>query len=1156
YNGSTTRPLAPGNYTVQVTSTDPNYVGTSTLNYAISTPPAPTAALSASSTGGPVPLTVTFTGSETGYVDSRSLSTGDGGSLGSANGGSHTYTSAGLYTATYTVTGPGGTATAQVVIDVAGPPAPAAIAGASAEEDQPLVLNLSGVDSQVGTWSVGGGDDNLIAATAVAGDQITFLPKADQSGSTTVQITRTNDVGLTAVQDVVLTWTPIDDLPVIAGLPTSFNTTEDAALQFAVGSYISDKDTDVSTFQWSIEGYKPELVASASVSGSEFVLTPVPDASGQTDALIKVVDPASGAALEQAVSLEWTAVNDPPQTPVIGKPSDGQVEVPLSAVLSWSVVDVDGDALSYDVFFGPEGSAVQVAAGQAASSYSAVGMQPGTAYSWRVVVRDPSGESAEASARFTTEVDRVPPRISGLTATAVDLGARIVWSTDEAARFELSYAGESTEANPLPDVGQVSDAALLKNFEVALPQLQGATWYDFSVVVIDREGNASEPVSGRFRTLAAPDVDPPVIQPGSVQVNGIVEDGAWVRWETDELSTSAVSYAAVGGPVAKVAQENSATGGLVESTVLTRSHAVQLSGLSADTSKNVSIGADAAFRTAAGADLVPPQFMLAPGAQAQVEQAEIAFAADEVVTAEIRYDVDDSPEDGRVILSTVASEYHVVALDALEPATAYSFQVAITDLGGNTTQSSVRTFETRAAPDVTPPLAEGWRVVPSSERAMLEFVFDEPVVATVAWWPVEDPDNISFVDLTELAPRHGISMGNLQASTVFAYEIDAVDMAGNSAALIADQFETEAAPDIAPPIVLNALVDAQRLENVALRVDLDEAALLQVDLTLTSIPEEAETSAEVGSSRRLVGADVQESHRVALTSLVPGAAYGVSFTATDPYGNAQEGALAFNAPLRPDTEPPQLLSLPVALNVSEGGARIGVGYNEDVQLSVRYYPTEDPSLAETRSFSQPQREHAFELNGLASGTAYTIDLEARDGADLTNASALNVITLIEADIDPPVFTKLPWVENADLTSVRLGMELDEPVVAQLTMTNVEDETEKHRLSVVDRAKGHVLEMTGLISGAAYAYAVLVKDANGNETVHSGQVSTVKEVLPPSIVEGPTRQRITEDRVWIFFKTNVPTRAEISYYPEDTPADVQVEKPSGRGKAHVVQLTNL
>ena len=106
--------------------------------------------------------------------------------------------------------------------------------------------------------------------------------------------------------------------------------------------------------------------------------------------------------------------------------------------------------------------------------------------------------------------------------------------------------------------------------------------------------------------------------------------------------------------------------------------------------------------------------------------------------------------------------------------------------------------------------------------------------------------------------------------------------------------------------------------------------------------------------------------------------------------------------------------------MSEGGARIGVAYNEDVQLSVRYYPTEDPSLAETRSFSQPQREHAFELEWIAEGIIYTIDLEARDGADLTNASALSLVTLVEADVDPPVFTKLPWVENADLDERALG----------------------------------------------------------------------------------------------------------------------------------------
>ena len=108
-------------------------------------------------------------------------------------------------------------------------------------------------------------------------------------------------------------------------------------------------------------------------------------------------------------------------------------------------------------------------------------------------------------------------------------------------------------------------------------------------------------------------------------------------------------------------------------------------------------------------------------------------------------------------------------------------------------------------------------------------------------------------------------MGNLKASTVFAYEINAIDMAGNKANLITDQFETEAAPDIEPPIVLNALVDAQRLESVALRVDLDEVALLQVDLTLIQIPEGTEASAQIGSSRRLVSA----THRKAIVLRSP-----------------------------------------------------------------------------------------------------------------------------------------------------------------------------------------------------------------------------------------------------------------------------------------------
>ena len=37
---------------------------------------------------------------------------------------------------------------------------------------------------------------------------------------------------------------------------------------------------------------------------------------------------------------------------------------------------------------------------------------------------------------------------------------------------------------------------------------------------------------------------------------------------------------------------------------------------------------------------------------------------------------------------------------------------------------------------------------------------------------------------------------------------------------------------------------------------------------------------------------------------------------------------------------------------------------------------------------------------------------------------------------------------------------------------------------------------------------------------------------------------------------MPARAEISYFQDETPEDVQIEKTSNRDKQHVVQLTNL
>ena len=233
-------------------------------------------------------------------------------------------------------------------------------------------------------------------------------------------------------------------------------------------------------------------------------------------------------------------------------------------------------------------------------------------------------------------------------------------------------------------------------------------------------------------------------------------------------------------------------------------------------------------------------------------------------------------------------------------------------------------------------------MVPSAERALLDFAFDEAVTARVSWWPLADARKVFFSDIAGADQRHKLTLGNLEAATDYAYEVVAADEAGNASTPIADRFTTQAAPDTLPPVILKALVNAKRLESTVLLVDLNEVATLKGGLTLKSLPPKVEAGGATVGTRRSVGqASLLEKHRIPLTKLVPGAVYSVDFAVADPYGNISAGLVEFKAPLRPDTEPPQLTRLPGVLSVSEAGARLGVAYNEEVQLNVRYFPVAD-----------------------------------------------------------------------------------------------------------------------------------------------------------------------------------------------------------------------
>ncbi|MDX9856686.1 MAG: PKD domain-containing protein [candidate division Zixibacteria bacterium] len=154
-------------------------------------PPAPVANFSGSPTTGTAPLTVNFTDLSTGSITSWSWTFGDGGTS-SAQNPSHQYTSAGTYSVTLTVTGPGGsdgeTKTDYITVNPCVAPV-ANFSGSPTSGTAPLTVNFTDLSTNSPTgWSWTFGDGGTSSAQNPAH---TYTA----AGTYTVSLTASNTCG-------------------------------------------------------------------------------------------------------------------------------------------------------------------------------------------------------------------------------------------------------------------------------------------------------------------------------------------------------------------------------------------------------------------------------------------------------------------------------------------------------------------------------------------------------------------------------------------------------------------------------------------------------------------------------------------------------------------------------------------------------------------------------------------------------------------------------------------------------------------------------------------------------------------------------------------------------------------------------------------------
>jgi len=101
-------------------------------------------------------------------------------------------------------------------------------------------------------------------------------------------------------------------------------------------------------------------------------------------------------ALNQIIegSVQWFRIAQSPGSPYAPTPIDGAIDVnPSGAVLTWKVPNPEGNALTFDVYFGANASPSLVVSGISLLTYSLPLLLNSKTYYWKIVVKDNKGNT-------------------------------------------------------------------------------------------------------------------------------------------------------------------------------------------------------------------------------------------------------------------------------------------------------------------------------------------------------------------------------------------------------------------------------------------------------------------------------------------------------------------------------------------------------------------------------------------------------------------------------------------------------------------------------------------------------------------------------------------------------------------------------------------
>ena len=101
--------------------------------------------------------------------------------------------------------------------------------------------------------------------------------------------------------------------------------------------------------------------------------------------------------------------NIPPNSPSNPNPADGETDVSINALLSWTCSDPENDPLNYDVYYGDINPPPLVVSNQSSAIYDPVNIDFYTTYYWKIIAWDNRDASNESPIWSFTTMENNPP---------------------------------------------------------------------------------------------------------------------------------------------------------------------------------------------------------------------------------------------------------------------------------------------------------------------------------------------------------------------------------------------------------------------------------------------------------------------------------------------------------------------------------------------------------------------------------------------------------------------------------------------------------------------------------------------------------------------------------------------------------------------------